>query len=114
MDIKNSPIVKHAINNDKSLLPGIIAYSCKEAMVMAKRECGDFIDFAKEWIQSSKQLCEEENIPWEQIRAATGDSIDNYIIISFPSKRESDESLKITTKLHCDLARYGGVTLNQY
>lgn len=69
MDIKNSPIVKHAINNDKSLLPGIIA----------KRECGDFIDFAKEWIQSSKQLCEEENIPWEQIRAATGDSIDNYI-----------------------------------
>ena len=48
MDIKNSPIVKHAINNDKSLLPGIIAYSCKEAMVMAKRECGDFIDFAKE------------------------------------------------------------------
>ena len=79
MDIKNSPIVKHAINNDKSLLPGIIAYSCKEAMVMAKRECGDFIDFAKEWIQSSKQLCEEENIPWEQIRAATGDSIDNYM-----------------------------------
>lgn len=72
MDIKNSPIVKHAINNDKSLLPGIIAYSCKEAMVMAKRECGDFIDFAK-------QLCEEENIPWEQIRTATGDSIDNYI-----------------------------------
>lgn len=68
MDIKNSPIVKHAINNDKSLLPGIIAYSCKEAMVMAK-----------EWIQSSKQLCEEENIPWEQIRAATGDSIDNYM-----------------------------------
>lgn len=54
MDIKNSPIVKHAINNDKSLLPGIIAYS-------------------------SKQLCEEENIPWEQIRAATGDSIDNYM-----------------------------------
>jgi hypothetical protein len=50
MDIKNSPIVKHAINNDKSLLPGIIAYSCKE-----------------------------ENIPWEQIRAATGDSIDNYM-----------------------------------
>ena len=49
MDIKNSPIVKHAINNDK------------------------------EWIQSSKQLCEEENIPWEQIRAATGDSIDNYM-----------------------------------
>lgn len=46
---------------------------------MAKRECGDFIDFAKEWIQSSKQLCEEENIPWEQIRTATGDSIDNYI-----------------------------------
>ena len=85
MDIKNSPIVKHAINNDKSLLPGIIAYSCKEAMVMAKRECGDFVDFAKEWIQSS-----------------------------FPSKRESDESLKITTKLHCDLARHGGVTLNQY
>lgn len=79
MDIKNSPIVKHAINNDKSLLPGIIAYSCKEAMVMAKRECGDFIDFAKEWIQSSKQLCEEENIPWEQIRAATEDSIDNYM-----------------------------------
>ena len=73
MDIKNSPIVKHAINNDKSLLPGIIAYSCKEAMVMAKRECGDL------WIQSSKQLCEEENIPWEQIRAATGDSIDNYM-----------------------------------
>ena len=64
MDIKNSPIVKHAINNDKSLLPGIIAYSCKEAMVMAKRECGDFIDFAKEWIQ---------------IRAVTGDSIDNYM-----------------------------------
>ena len=76
MDIKNSPIVKHAINNDKSLLPGIIAHSCKEAIVIAKRECGDF---AKEWIQSSKQLCEEENIPWEQIRAATGDSIDNYI-----------------------------------
>jgi hypothetical protein len=76
MDIKNSPIVKHAINNDKSLLPGIIAYSCKEAIVIDKRECGDF---AKEWIQSSKQLCEEENIPWEQIRAATGDSIDNYI-----------------------------------
>lgn len=79
MDIKNSPIVKYAINNDKSLLPGIIAYSCKEAIVIAKRECGDFIDFAKEWIQSSKQLCEEENIPWEQIRTATGDSIDNYI-----------------------------------
>lgn len=76
MDIKNSPIVKHAINNDKSLLPGIIAYSCKEAMVMAKRECGDF---AKEW--SSKQLCEEENIPWEQIRAATGDSIDNLLSV---------------------------------
>lgn len=51
MDIKNSPIVKHAINNDKSLLPGIIAYSCKEAIVMAKRE----------------------------FRAATGDSIDNYM-----------------------------------
>ena len=33
------------INNDKSLLPGIIAYSCKEAIVIAKRECGDFIDF---------------------------------------------------------------------
>lgn len=78
MDIKNSPIVKHAINNDKSLLPGIIAHSCKEAMVMAKRECGDFIDFAKE---SSKQLCEEENIPWEQIRTATGDSIDNLLSV---------------------------------
>lgn len=87
MDIKNSPI-----NNDKSLLPGIIAYSCKEAMVMAKRVIRQGVDTV---LQTALRRRERE-----QIRAATGDSID--IIISFPSKRESDESLKITTKLHCD------------
>lgn len=89
MDIKNSPIVKHAINNDKSLLPGIIAYSCKEAIVIAKRECGDFIDFAKKRTFHGNRLGQQLEILL-------------IIIISFPSKRESDESLKITTKLHCD------------
>lgn len=77
MNIKNSPIVKHAINNDQSLLPGIIAYSCKESVAVAKK-FGDN-EHTREWVQSAKQLCEEENIPWEQIRAATGESVDKYV-----------------------------------
>lgn len=76
MNIKNSPIIKYAINNDKSLLPGIIAYSCKESVAVAKKFGDD--EHIREWVQSAKQLCEEENISWEQIRAATGESIDKY------------------------------------
>lgn len=83
-------IVKHAINNESSL-------TAAKKLWYSPRSPPN--SFAKKRTFHGNRL---------------GQQLEILLIISFPSKRESDESLKITTKLHYDLARHGGVTLNQY
>lgn len=81
MQVTEISIINHAINNNKALLPGMIAYACAETVTIAnKSKTHTTKNLAIDFVTSCKQLCEKEGIDWEVIREATNNKVDDYVI----------------------------------